>query len=458
MSLDNLKKRIKRNEGYSQFPYKDQLGYQTIGYGHLIKKNEKKYFTKTFTKKYFEELFEYDFQKTVDVYKKIFSQNSHNTNERDLLIEMLFQLGPKGVFMNDEQSPGRLIAFLAVSMVILMIWQSLFPPPPPVEVPSPPAHSEKASEAAPSQTQAAANPTAVTPANDVVDTDVTAQPTGQKRPERKVELESDLLRVQFSSYGGRLTAATFQTFREPGTDPERPLIELVPEESLGFGSLEAQGLSPDADYELIRQNPNSVVFRYRLLDGSEIQRRWILDGQSLTHELSIRGEQAGNKRFVFGLEMGNPADSGGGFLFGLLQQRTQFTGCHHGRARVQVNGHGLAGFDFSGVFRNQNGVSKGQNQAGKGQQPSQKDEQIPEPMPGFGLFLNVFEEGNVGKSHPSKPAQLQQMQGNWDGESHQTPQYVRPSPHGANLAPFLAHDTRSAEGVFVGESGVVRSA
>jgi len=97
LSLDNLKKRIKRNEGYSQFPYKDQLGYQTIGYGHLIKKNEKKYFTKTFTKKYFEELFEYDFQKTVDVYKKIFSQNNHNPNERDLLIEMLFQLGPKGV-------------------------------------------------------------------------------------------------------------------------------------------------------------------------------------------------------------------------------------------------------------------------------------------------------------------------------------------------------------------------
>ena len=97
MSIYHLKKRIKRNEGYSKLPYKDQLGYQTIGYGHLIKKNEKKYFVKTFTKKYFEELFEYDFQKTVVVYNKLFSQNNYKPNERDLLIEMLFQLGPKGV-------------------------------------------------------------------------------------------------------------------------------------------------------------------------------------------------------------------------------------------------------------------------------------------------------------------------------------------------------------------------
>jgi len=37
----NLKKRIKLNEGFSSKPYKDQLGYLTIGYGHLILSNEK---------------------------------------------------------------------------------------------------------------------------------------------------------------------------------------------------------------------------------------------------------------------------------------------------------------------------------------------------------------------------------------------------------------------------------
>ena len=36
----NLKNRIKKNEGFSFTAYKDIHGYNTIGYGHLIKKNE----------------------------------------------------------------------------------------------------------------------------------------------------------------------------------------------------------------------------------------------------------------------------------------------------------------------------------------------------------------------------------------------------------------------------------
>ena len=41
LGYHNLKKRIKSNEGFSSKPYKDQLGYLTIGYGHLILPNEK---------------------------------------------------------------------------------------------------------------------------------------------------------------------------------------------------------------------------------------------------------------------------------------------------------------------------------------------------------------------------------------------------------------------------------
>ena len=40
LSFHNLKKRIKSNEGFSSKPYKDQLGYLTTGYGHLILKDE----------------------------------------------------------------------------------------------------------------------------------------------------------------------------------------------------------------------------------------------------------------------------------------------------------------------------------------------------------------------------------------------------------------------------------
>jgi len=36
-----LKKRIKKNEGFSLKPYKDQLGFITIGFGHLVLPKEK---------------------------------------------------------------------------------------------------------------------------------------------------------------------------------------------------------------------------------------------------------------------------------------------------------------------------------------------------------------------------------------------------------------------------------
>ena len=75
MKHDSLKLRIKKNEGFSIKPYKDQLGNHTIGYGHLIKKNEKKFFKKKFNKKFFENLFEKDFLKALDDYKNKFKAN-----------------------------------------------------------------------------------------------------------------------------------------------------------------------------------------------------------------------------------------------------------------------------------------------------------------------------------------------------------------------------------------------
>ena len=97
MSYNKLKLRIKKNEGYSNKPYKDQLGFYTIGYGHLIKKNENKYFTNTYNKKYFNKLFELDFNKAHKEYKKFFFKKNHKNNEKELLIEMIFQLGLTGV-------------------------------------------------------------------------------------------------------------------------------------------------------------------------------------------------------------------------------------------------------------------------------------------------------------------------------------------------------------------------
>ena len=111
MSLKNLKLRIKKNEGYSNKPYKDQLGFYTIGYGHLIKEEEHKYFNRNYKKKHFDDLFEKDFEKALSEYKKKFYKKKYNQKQKELLIEMLYQLGPKGVskfkkmlfFLNKKQ-------------------------------------------------------------------------------------------------------------------------------------------------------------------------------------------------------------------------------------------------------------------------------------------------------------------------------------------------------------------
>ena len=124
MSFKELKDRIKKNEGYSDKPYQDQLGFYTIGYGHLITEKENKYYIKKFKKKYFEELFETDFKKAHEQYKKKFFKKNHTTSEKELLIEMIFQLGSKGVskfkkmlyFLNKKQK------FMASIEMLESLW------------------------------------------------------------------------------------------------------------------------------------------------------------------------------------------------------------------------------------------------------------------------------------------------------------------------------------------------
>ena len=96
MGYQNLKKRIKFNEGFSPKPYKDQLGYLTIGYGHLILSNEKILLKKKIHKKELEEIFEKDFKKALSNFNNTFKSFTSDKKEAELLIEMIFQLGIKG--------------------------------------------------------------------------------------------------------------------------------------------------------------------------------------------------------------------------------------------------------------------------------------------------------------------------------------------------------------------------
>ena len=96
MGYHNLKERIKSNEGFSSKPYKDQLGYLTIGYGHLILPNENILLKKQIHKKELEEIFEKDFKKALSDFNNAFKSFTLNEKESELLIEMIFQLGIKG--------------------------------------------------------------------------------------------------------------------------------------------------------------------------------------------------------------------------------------------------------------------------------------------------------------------------------------------------------------------------
>ena len=91
----SLKKKIKKNEGFRNEAYLDSLGYPTIGYGHLITKKEKKMFQAKFSKKFLSRLFDKDFKKALTAYKKNFNHRKHSKDTKEVLIEMIFQLGIK---------------------------------------------------------------------------------------------------------------------------------------------------------------------------------------------------------------------------------------------------------------------------------------------------------------------------------------------------------------------------
>ena len=94
-NIQKLKSRIKKNEGFRNTSYKDQIGNLTIGYGHLIKKKDKIKINKKYTKKHLSHLFEEDFKQAFVDFKKKYSKFRFSKNIENVIIEMIFQLGIK---------------------------------------------------------------------------------------------------------------------------------------------------------------------------------------------------------------------------------------------------------------------------------------------------------------------------------------------------------------------------
>ena len=117
MHYRELKKRIKKNEGFSLKPYKDQLGYLTIGYGHLILPNETYLLKNKTNKSQLNSIFDQDFEKALGGYKRFIKQKHHNRKDKELLIEMTYQMGAKRVLKfkklisNMQKNKKHLVCF-----------------------------------------------------------------------------------------------------------------------------------------------------------------------------------------------------------------------------------------------------------------------------------------------------------------------------------------------------------
>ena len=124
-----LKERIKINEGFRNIAYLDSLGFLTVGYGHLIRKNEKQLFNKKLSKKFLLKVFDSDFNKALKKYKQNFNTKKHPYNIQETLIEMIFQLGikkqKKFIKMNKHIKNNQL--FLAALEMKNSLWYKQTP-------------------------------------------------------------------------------------------------------------------------------------------------------------------------------------------------------------------------------------------------------------------------------------------------------------------------------------------
>ena len=129
MNYLSLKIRIKKNEGFSSCPYKDQLGNYTIGYGHLIRKKETILFKKKLKISFFQDMFDNDFKIALDDYNKHFKKYSFSQNTKELIVEMIFQMGVQNVlsFKKTLKHIKKNNKFLAALEMIDSIWYKQTP-------------------------------------------------------------------------------------------------------------------------------------------------------------------------------------------------------------------------------------------------------------------------------------------------------------------------------------------
>ncbi len=94
---EELKEQIKEHEGFVPRTYKDSLGKRTIGFGHLCVEPEQWDDDKEYTRQELERVFDKDFDEALKNAESLIGERSINFIAKQVIIEMVFQLGIGGV-------------------------------------------------------------------------------------------------------------------------------------------------------------------------------------------------------------------------------------------------------------------------------------------------------------------------------------------------------------------------
>ena len=93
---EELKEEIRKHEGFRAVVYKDSLGKRTVGWGHLCVEDHWED-DKEYSEDYLKEIFDKDFDDALKNAESLIGERSINHIAKQVIIEMVFQLGIGGV-------------------------------------------------------------------------------------------------------------------------------------------------------------------------------------------------------------------------------------------------------------------------------------------------------------------------------------------------------------------------
>lgn len=206
----------------------------------------------------------------------------------------------------------RFLLAVALSLLVLTLYQWLFAPPP---KPGPRPVSAPVATTASSEPTPAAEPTAAGTRKPVATS--APQPAIADERERRVEIEGDESVIAFSNKGARLISWQLRRFRDVGNRPEE-MVETVPGAARPL-DIETGDKALDerlrdalfkASAEAVRLGPSPQELRFRYADSEVTVEKWLrFPKDGYLAEVGATVQVAGRAvpvRVIWGPGVGNP--------------------------------------------------------------------------------------------------------------------------------------------------------